>query len=170
MKKRLIPLLVVLGALILFGAAGAGAINGLSPEYVSGETITIIITNSDESSVAASLEANTFDPNSENLNFKRVYGATSQTKNDKTTWTFKIDTTGVPLGTYNLILYGDSKILATDVVEIVDKKTAVVVPEVQPEPITDPTVPKTTEPVAATSPGFGLIALLGLLAVFVKRR
>jgi len=173
MKKIFIPLVLVLAALIFFGAAGAGAIPGLNSEYVSGETITIIITNSEETGILATLEANEFDLNKENLNFIRSYGATSKENNGKTTWTLNIDTTGVPLGTYNLIIQGNSKVLASDKVKIVSKKSEVIKTEpiVQKEQIIEEKSEETKAPLpTATSPGFGFIALLGLLAVYIKRK
>jgi len=135
----------------------------------------VTITNSDESSVSATLEANTFDLNEKNVNYKRVYGATSREYNGKKNWTLEIDTADVPMGTYNLIIHGDTKILANDIVKIVSKKTVVQEPGVQKEPIVEPIVEpvteKKTEPATATSPGFGLIAILGLLpACLLKRK
>ena len=158
MKRGIILILLI----VVLCGVGAATISGLEGEYTIGDTFTIVLTNSEYTSVLATLEANEFEPGKENLNFIRTYAGSSKGKDDeKKTWTISIDTTNVPVGTYTLVVKGtmpDGKTVVT----ATEKVTLI-------EPIADAETPEVAEEPASAGPvttsGFGILSLLGLLAV-----
>jgi len=95
-------------------------ITGVNESYKQGETITILVTNT-EDIAGATLEANTFDVNAENLNYIQSF-AVEKTKNgDYYNLKLTLDTTEVPVGEYSIIIKDTSddvvKVYSTKIVE-----------------------------------------------------